>query len=191
MKRLILAAALAAAASPAAAETYEIDGDHSSISFRVRHLVGKVTGKFTRYEGHFDYEEGKPKSWKANAVIETASIDTGVEARDKHLRQADFFDAARCPKIEFKSTKVSDVAGNKAKLYGDLTMRCVTKPIVLELELGGVAKDPWGNVKAGATATGKINRTDWGLEWNKKVETGGVLVGEEIELTLEIEGTVK
>lgn len=189
MRRLKLSLlALVCLVGPLRAQTYQIDPDHSKVMFRIRHLVGKVTGRFNKFEGSFDYESGKPKAWKAWARIEAGSIDTGVEKRDSHLRTADFFDAEKCPALEFKSTKVTGVQGEKARLHGDLTIHCVTKPVVLDLELGGVAKDPWGNTRAGAMATGKINRKDFGLSWNKTLDAGGLLIGDEVEIMLEIEG---
>jgi polyisoprenoid-binding protein YceI len=176
-------------AAPAAAETFQLDQDHTKVMFSVRHLgISKVTGRFTKFEGSFDYDAGQPKSWKTDATIDASSINTDVEARDKHLRSADFFDVEKCPKIEFKSTKVTGVKGGKAKLHGDLTIHCVTKPVVLDLEINGSVKDPWGGTHVGASATGKINRKDFGLTWNKALETGGLLVGEEVEITLEVDG---
>ena len=181
----VLAAVLA---SPAAAETFNIDGAHSSVSFRVRHLVSKVVGRFDKFEGTFDYEEGKPKAWKTSAKIDAASINTANEGRDKHLRSADFFDTDKCPSLEFVSKKVTAVKGNKARLQGDLTMHCVTKPVTLDLELGGTIAGPGGATKAGATATGKINRKDFGIVFNKALDNGGLMLGEDVEITIEIEG---
>ena len=176
---------------PASAATYAIDADHSSVTFKIRHLFSKTNGQFKQFEGTLDYEPGKPETWKAEAVIQAASIDTNVEPRDKHLRSADFFDVETYPTLAFKSTKVTDVTAEGAKLHGDLTMHGVTRPVVMDLAIHGVGKDPWGNTRAGFTATIKIDRKDFGLTWNKVVETGGVLVGDEVEITLEIEGLAK
>ena len=184
---MVLAAA--ALAAPLRAETYNIDPAHSGITFKVRHLVTKVAGRFEKYSGSFDYVPGKPEAWKAQAKIDAASINTNVEPRDKHLRSADFFDVEKCPAIEFQTKEITNVQGDKAKLHGDLTMHCVTKPVTLDLEIGGVAKDPWGGTRAGATATTTINRKDFGLGWNKALEAGGFLVGDDVEITLDIEGT--
>ena len=172
----------------AGGETYQIDPNHSAVGFRIRHLVSKVPGRFTKFEGTFDYEAGKPASWKAWAKIDAASIDTNVAKRDDHLRSPDFFDVQKCPALEFKSTKVSAAKGDSARLHGDLTIHCVTKPVVLDLEIGGAAKDPWGQARAGATGRAKINRKDFGLTWNKALEAGGFLVGDEVEITIEVEG---
>ena len=182
---------LALFALPASAATYAIDADHSSVTFKIRHLFSKTSGQFKQFEGTLDYEPGKPETWKAEAVIQAASIDTNVAPRDKHLRSADFFDVETYPTLAFKSTKVTDVTAEKATLQGDLTLHGVTRPVVMDLAIHGVGKDPWGNTRAGFTATVKIDRKDFGLTWNKAVETGGVLVGDEVEITLEIEGLAK
>lgn len=178
-------------AVPACAETYVIDADHSAVTFRIKHLISKVPGRFTKFSGEFNYDPKDSKGWSANAEIDASSIDTNNEKRDKHLRSSDFFDVEKCPKITFKSTGVKDVKGDKGKLLGELTMHCVTKPVELDLEIGGVMKDPWGNQKAGAIATGKLNRKDFGIEWNKALDSGGLLLGNDVEITLEIEGAPK
>jgi polyisoprenoid-binding protein YceI len=182
--------AVAFSTAPLAAETFKIDPNHSQIMFRIRHLVGRVTGRFTKFEGSFDYEATKPRAWKAQATIEAASIDTTVEKRDSHLRSPDFFNVEKCPSMEFKSAQVvkADLKAGKAKLQGELTIHCVTRPVVLDLEIGGVANDPWGNKRAGAIATGRINRKDFGIIWNKALDAGGVVLGEEVDIILEIEG---
>ena len=182
---------LALFALPASAATYAIDADHSSVTFKIRHLFSKVSGQFNQFEGTLDYEPGKPETWKAQAVIQAASIDTNVEPRDKHLRSADFFDVETYPTLTFKSMEVTDVTAEGAKLHGDLTIHGVTRPVMMDLAIHGVGKDPWGNTRAGFTATVKVDRKDFGLTWNKAVETGGVLVGDEVEITLEIEGLAK
>ena len=187
MKRLIPVLLCAALAAPAAAETFEIDPNHSSVGFRVRHLVGKVRGAFDKFSGTVDYQEGKPASWKANASIETASINTANSKRDEHLRSGDFFDVEKCPKMGFASTKVTQGKDGKLKLLGDLTLHCVTKPVALDLEIGGAVNDPWGNRRLGASATGKVNRKDFGMTWNVAVEAGGVLVGKKVDIEIEVE----
>lgn len=169
---------------------YKIDPAHSTVAFKVRHLVSQVSGRFNEFEGSFSYEPDRPETWKAEATINVASIDTNVADRDNHLRSADFFDVATYPIMTFQSTGVeqSDVEGDKAKLHGLLTIHGVERPVVLDLTIHGVAQDPWGNVRAGFTATTRINRRDFGLEWNKVLETGQLLVGEEVDVILEIEG---
>jgi len=187
MRKFLCLALACAAAGPAAASTFTIDPAHSSVSFRVRHFVSNVTGRFNKFEGTFDYEKGKPKAWTAEAKIDAASINTDNENRDKHLRSGDFFDVGKCPFIEFKNAKVTDVKGDTAKLHGDLTMHCVTKPVVLDLEIGGLMSTPKGD-KAGMTARGKLNRKDFGIIYNKTLDNGGLMLGEDVELTIEIEG---
>ena len=184
---VVLAAGLLVS-SPAWAATYRIDPDHSSVGFRIRHLLSHVTGTFDKLESSFDYEPGHPEQWKVTAAIQADSINTRVEKRDNHLRSPDFFDVAKFPSITFKSTGVSDATATSVKVQGVLTIHGVEKPVVLDVQLHGEAKDPWGNVRAGATATTTINRKDFGLTWNKTLETGQLFVGEEVEITVEIEG---
>jgi polyisoprenoid-binding protein YceI len=190
-KILALAAVLVVAAPALRAEVYEIDPAHSSLGFRVKHLIGKVPGRFTKFAGTVSYEPGKPEGWKTEAKIDAASINTDNEKRDGHLKSPDFFDVAKCPEITFKSTKITDVKGETAKLLGDLTMHCVTKPVVLALEIGGTTKDPWGNARASWSATGTINRKDFGIVWNKALDSGGLMLGEDVAITLDIEAGVK
>ena len=173
---------------PAWATTYKIDQGHSTMGFKIRHLFSQVTGTFDEYEGTFDYVPGQPEQWKAEATVQAASINTRLQQRDKHLRSKDFFDVGQHPTLTFRSTRVTDVRGNKAKLHGVLSIHGVEKPVVFDLDIHGEGKDPWGNVRSGFTARTQINRKDFGLEWNETLETGQVLVGEEVDLILEIEG---
>ncbi len=192
MRKLMLAAAALAALTPAVrAADYEIDAAHTEVGFKAKHVVGKVPGRFTKFSGSFTYDAKNPKAWKAEATIDPASINTDNDKRDAHLKSPDFFDVAKCPAMSFKSTKVTGVKGGRAKLHGDLTMHCVTKPVVLDLEIGGAAKDPWGNETASFSATGAIDRKDWGIVWNKALDEGGVLVGDKIEIDLEVTGNAK
>ena len=178
--------------SPCAfAADYSIDPDHTSVSFKIHHLLSYVEGRFRKFEGSFVYDPDKPEIWKAQATIQAASIDTNVEPRDKHLRSADFFDVEQYPTITFVSTGASDATATSAKLNGLLTIHGVEKPVVLDLEIHGVAKDPWGNVRSSFTATVTIDRKDFGLLWNKALETGKFLVGDEVIITLEVEGLLK
>lgn len=173
------------------AATYNIDKDHSSVTFKIKHLFSYVQGTFKEFEGTFDYDPEKPETWKAEAVIQAASIDTNVPARDKHLRSKDFFEVETYPTITFKSTDVSDVTATGAKLNGILTLHGVEKPVTFDVEIHGVVKDPWGNTVAGFTGTTKVNRKDFGLAWNKAMETGQLLVGEEVIITVEVAGILK
>lgn len=190
-KILIAAAALAVLTGAARATDYEIDSAHTQVGFKAKHVTGKVPGRFTKFSGSFTYDAKNLKSWKAEAVIDAASINTDNEKRDGHLKSPDFFDVAKFPEIAFKSTKVTNLKGSRAKLLGDLTMHGVTKPVVLDLEIGGVDKDPWGNESAGFSATGTLNRKDFGIVWNKILDSGGVLVGEDVQIALEVSGTAK
>ncbi|MBI4248546.1 MAG: YceI family protein [Elusimicrobia bacterium] len=191
MRKKMLQILVLAAVLPAPqlwAMTYHIDPMHSSVSFRIRHLVGKVSGNFKAFFGFFDYEEDKPEAWRVEAMISTASIDTRVEQRDGDLRGAKFFNAEKFSDMRFVSTKVADFADDTAKLHGDLTLLGVTKPVVLDLQILGMDKDPQGMQRVGAMATGKINRKDFGMVWNEKLDRGGYLLGDEVEITLEVEG---
>lgn len=192
MRKILPLAALFAVAAPAVrAEIYEIDPVHSSVGFRIRHLVGKVPGRFTKFAGTISYEPGKPETWRAEARIDANSINTDNEKRDGHLKTPDFFDTAKCPEIVFKSTKVVAVKNGAAKLHGQLTMHCVTKPVILDLEIGGAAMDPWGNARAGFSAAGTLNRKDFGIVWNKILDSGGLMLGEDVAISLDIEAGAK
>ena len=189
MKKIICGLlALAALSAPAAAAQYKIDADHSSVSFTVAHMaISKVHGRFDKFSGTVEYDPKNPKGLKVEASIDAASINTSVDARDKHLKSPDFFDAEKFPALTFKSTRVLSVKGMSGKLEGELTIHGVTKTVVLAVEGSGPAKDPWGNERMAATATTSINRKDFGLVWNKVMETGGLLVGEKVDIVLEIE----
>ena len=186
---VVIGSWLLAAAAVQAAE-FAIDPYHSSVSFRIKHVVGKVSGHFDKFSGAFSYDAAKSASWTAAATIEAASINTGIEKRDTHLRTADFFDVQKFPTLAFKSTSVTDVQGNKAKLHGDLTMHGVTKPVVLDLEIAGTAKDPMGpGQRAGATATGHVNRLDYGI--GAALGAMASMVGNDVEISIEVEGVSK
>jgi len=177
-------------ASAVRAADFNIDPYHSSVSFKIKHVIGKVTGHFDKFTGTFSYEAGKPQTWSAMSTIESASVNTGIEKRDNHLRTPDFFDVTKYPTLTFKSTGVTDVVGDKAKLHGDLTMHGVTKPVVLDLEVAGVVKDPMGaGNRAGATATGHVDRTDFGIGPTSGPMAGAI--GKDVEITIETEGVSK
>jgi len=185
----ILTLALALAAAPAAfAQSYTIDGAHSKAQFSVRHMmVSNVRGEFTRMKGAIEYDEKNPAALRIDATIEVASINTGEPKRDEHLKSPDFFDAAKYPTITFRSKSARKTAGGLS-VTGDLTMHGVTKEVVLQVEgPSPEVRDPWGNLRRGATATTKINRKDFGLTWNAALETGGVMVGEEVTITIDVE----
>lgn len=168
--------------------SFKIDQSHSQIQFTVRHMmISKVRGQFEQYDGTFQMDEQNPENSIVNVRIETASINTRDEKRDGHLRSADFFEAEKYPYITFQSKRVELVDSNTAKLHGDLTIKNVTKPVVLDVEYTGTAKSPWGTTSFGFTASTSINRKEWGLEWNVALETGGVLVGDEVKIDIELE----
>lgn len=192
MKRIIASiSTIIALALPAFAfaATWTIDPDHSNVGFKVRHLmVSNVKGSFDKHTGIVEINDKDITKSKVEVSIDTNSINTNVQKRDEHLRSADFFDVAKYPAMTFVSKKVAKAGKDKLKVTGDLTLHGVTKQVVLDVE-GPTkeSKDPWGNIRKGATATTKINRKDFGLTWNKSLETGGVLVGDEITINLEVE----
>jgi len=166
--------------------TWTVDAGHSNIAFSARHLmVSKVRGRFTDFSGTITVGDDPLASTLA-AVVQATSVETHDEARDGHLRAADFFDTENHPEWTLVSTGISP-KGSEFVLHSDLTIKGVTKPVDFALDFDGVATDPWGNTKAGFTAEAEINRKDWGLEWNVALEAGGVLVGEKVKITLEIE----
>lgn len=192
MKRIIAsisAVLLLALPILASAATWNIDPDHSNIGFKVRHLmVSNVKGSFEKHSGTIDINDKDITKSKVEVTIDTNSINTNVQKRDEHLRSADFLDVAKFPAMTFVSKKVAKAGKDRLKVTGDLTLHGVTKEVVLDVEpLSKESKDPWGNLRRGTTATTKINRKDFGLVWNKALETGGVAVGEEVLITLEIE----
>lgn len=190
MKRIIFAAVLVLTIPYAAvASTWNIDPDHSNFGFKIKHLmVSNVKGNFEKYSGVVDINEMDITKSKVEVTIDMNSVNTNVKKRDDHLRSADFFDVAKYPTMTFVSKKVTVASPDNLKVTGDLTLHGVTKEVVLDLEgPTGESKDPWGNIRKGATATTKINRKDFGLTWNQALETGGVLVGDEVNITLEVE----
>ncbi len=170
---------------------YTLDADHTTVSFKIRHILSWVQGNFREFQGSFEYDPEAPDTWKVEATIQAASIDTRVTQRDNHLRSKDFLEVETYPAIIFKSTGVKDMTPSSATLEGLLTIHGVEKPVALNLQIHGVAKDPWGNTRSAFTATTTINRKDFGLTWNEVLETGQVLVGEEVVITLEVEGILK
>jgi polyisoprenoid-binding protein YceI len=169
-------------------ERWQIDSSHSGIHFSVRHLViAKVRGQFTRWAGTLQVPGGDFSQASVDAVIDTTSIDTGVQDRDAHLRSADFFDVERYPEITFSAARVTPISQERFDVAGRLTIKGVTRDVTLQVEHHGVAKDPWGNERAAFTAKTSIDRRDYGLSWNQVLETGGVVVGDRIDIDIEIE----
>lgn len=171
-----------------ATDKWEIDSSHSGIHFSVRHMViAKVRGQFTRWSGTVLVEDGDLGRASVNAVIDASSIDTGVADRDAHLRSADFFDVANHPEITFKSTRIEEVDDERLRVGGDLMIRGATRAVVLDVQHAGPTKDPWGNLRAGFTAKASIDRKDFGLTWNQLLEAGGLVVGDRIDIEIEVE----
>ncbi len=187
-KRFLALALAAAPVAVLAQSTWNIDPAHSHASFTVRHMViSNVRGDFQKFAGAVQLDEKDVSRSTVEATLQATSIDTGNADRDKHLRSPDFFDAEKFPTIAFKSTRVEKASDGKLHVTGNLTMKGVTKPIVLEVE-GPTAeiKDPWGNARRGLSASATINRKDWGLTWNKMLEAGPV-VGDEVKIVIEAE----
>jgi polyisoprenoid-binding protein YceI len=173
------------------AGTYEIDGSHSNVDFVVRHLmISKVRGRFNSFSGAFTVAE-VPEESSVEVTIDATSISTDDEQRDGHLRSADFFDAEQYPTLTFKSTGVEAVKGDRWNVTGDLTIKGVSKPVVLDVEFEGAQTDPWGGARVGFTASTEIDREEWGLSWNQALETGGVVVGKKIKIELGVEATLQ
>jgi polyisoprenoid-binding protein YceI len=190
MKKILFAtAALLLGASSSFAADYKIDPDHSKIGFKVRHLgISWVPGIFSKVEGTFSYDQNNVAASKTEATVEVGSIDTQNKKRDDHLKGEEFFAADKFPAITFKSKEIKDVSGSKFTVVGDLSMHGITKPVELAGEFTGAAKDPWGNDRVAFTADTKLNRKDFGLQWSKVLETGALVVGEEVVVSIEVEG---
>jgi polyisoprenoid-binding protein YceI len=169
--------------------TYQLDTVHSTIGFSVKHMmIAKVHGTFTKATGKLVYDKANPEKSSAEATIDAASISTNEPQRDTHLKSADFFDAAQFPTLSFKSTSVVSSGSGELKVNGDLTIKGVTKPVTLQVEgPTDELKDPYGNLKVGLSATTKIKRKDFGLTWNAALETGGVLVGDDVTINLDLQ----
>ena len=169
-------------------DRWEIDSSHSSVHFSVRHLViAKVRGSFTRWTGTVQVPNGDFSKATVAVTVDASSIDTGVADRDAHLKSADFFDVAQYPELRFVATRVQARSGNDVDVVGDLTIKGITREVVLRVEQHGQTKDPWGNLRAAFTAKTSIDRKDFGLTWNQVLETGGVMVGDRVEIEAEIE----
>jgi polyisoprenoid-binding protein YceI len=169
-----------------ATQTWQIDTTHSTIGFTVRHMViAKVHGRFTRFEGAVTLDEGKAVS--AEVRIDAASIDTQVEARDNHLRSADFFDVEQYPQIGFRSTRMEAAGGDRYRIVGELTMHGVAREVAIDAEYLGRGTDPFGNERIAFSGSTSVDRREFGLNWNAALEAGGVLVGEKIEIGLEVQ----
>ncbi len=167
---------------------WNIDPAHSNVEFSVRHLmIATVRGRFADVQGAVTIDEDEPSRSNVDVTIKATSIDTRSEQRDTHLRSADFFDVEKYPEITFRSRKIEPRGDGEYKVTGDLTMHGVTKPVTLSATEEGRARDPWGNDRIAFSATAKLDRKEFGLQWNQALETGGVMVGDEIKISLDVE----
>lgn len=168
--------------------TWTIDPAHTTVEFSLKHLmISTVRGHFGAVSGTIVLDEANPSASSVTAEIDVTSIDTRQEQRDAHLRSADFFEVEKYPNITFKSTRIESLGGGRYNVYGDLAIRDVTREVVLETTDEGRGGDPWGGQRAGFSATTRIDRRDFGLTWNQALETGGVLVGNDIKISLEVQ----
>jgi polyisoprenoid-binding protein YceI len=192
IKRFAVALIAVIVSLPLFADTFVVDKAHSQANFTVRHLVSKVSGKFDEFTGTVVADPAKLATSSVEFTIKTASINTGNEGRDKHLRSADFFDAEKNPEITFKSTSIKATAKkNVFDVTGNLTMRGVTKQVTLPVEFLGYAKDPWGNQRAGFELKTTLNRKDYGINWNKALDEGGYLLSEDVDINIALEAVKK
>jgi polyisoprenoid-binding protein YceI len=167
---------------------WQIDPAHTSINFSARHMmVAKVRGQFEEFSADIDFDPKDLEATEVVAKIDVASINTREKDRDAHLRSADFFNADEYPTMIFRSTKVEKISGNKGKLTGELTIKDITREVTLDVQYSGILENPWGKKQAGFSATGKVNRKQWDLNWNVALEAGGWLVGDEITIDIDAE----
>lgn len=167
---------------------WAIDPTHSEIGFKVKHMMfTNVSGKFTRFNTEIETEDDDFSKSKIRFEADIDSVSTGNTDRDGHLLSPDFFDAAQHPKLSFEGTSFTQTGDGEYELAGDLTLHGVTKPVTLAAEYSGLMKDPWGNIKAGFSINGKINRKEWGLAYNAVLDNGGILLSEDVRLNLEIQ----
>lgn len=189
MKRAVsmTVATLAAVSQALAMDVYSIDTSHSEASFHVRHLVTQVAGRFTEFLGRVAIDPVKPESSSVEFTIRAASIDTGHADRNKHLRSAEFFDVEKHPEITFKSSRIKAAGKNRYHVVGTFTLHGVSKEITLPVTFLGFVKDPWGNEKAGFETRTTLNRKDYGMVWNQALDSGGVVLGNEVQVSINLE----
>lgn len=194
LKQLIVIAGILSATAASAAD-FGVDAAHSHVGFKVRHLVTKVQGEFKDFDGSFSFDEKNLDASKASFTIKSTSISTNNEKRDGHLRTKDFFDVKKYPTITFVGKKLEADGDKRYKLTGDFTMHGVTKPVTFEVEYGGATADPFDKSgkaqRAGFTATTSVNRKDFGIVWNKTLDAGGLMLGEDVAIELNVEGVSK
>jgi polyisoprenoid-binding protein YceI len=174
-------------AAATAVRMLAIDRSHSEVGFQVRHLLSKVRGRFVDFNGAIAFDEQHPQSSKIDVTIQAASIDTAEADRDKHLRSADFFDVEQYPLLTFKSTSVTPRGGNVYDVAGELTIHGVTRPVILPASFLGATQDPWGNTRYVFEAELTLSRRDFGLSWNAALETGGLVVGDEVRVSISVQ----
>lgn len=173
-------------------ELWQVDAAHSAVNLSVRHMViSKVRGRFAKWNAKLALDTADLTRSSVEVEIDAASIDTGVADRDAHLRSPDFLDVATYPAITYRSKRVEQVSGDRLRVFGDLTIRGTTREVPLDVEYGGRGKDPWGNQRVGFTATGALNRKDFGLTWNQALETGGVLVADRVDVEIELQAILQ
>jgi len=185
----VVAACLLLGPVSASAATWKPDKAHTNVTFRIRHFLTKVEGRFNTFDGTVTFDPANPDTIKVEGTIDAASINTNNEKRDTHLRSADFFDVAKFPQITFSAGELTDVdaAKRKGKLHGNLTLHGVTKPVVLDVEWLGTAKTDFDEVKGGVVASTTINRKDYGIVWNQTLDSGGVVLGDDVDIELNAE----
>jgi polyisoprenoid-binding protein YceI len=189
--RILATFVAAVAAAPLfAADTYTIDKTHSDVTFQVRHFASKVRGNFSNFEGTIQADASKPEMSSVAFTIRTASVNTNNADRDKDLQSPNFFDAARCSDITFQSSRIASAGKDRYEVTGTLTMRCVSKEVTIPVTFLGFARDPWGNDRASFEIITKLNRKDYGINWNKALDNGGLMLSDDVDVSIELE-TVK
>jgi polyisoprenoid-binding protein YceI len=191
LRRTAVIASLFLAASLFAAEPFTVDRKHSEANFKIKHLMSSVTGSFNDFAGNVNIDRGNPAASSVEFTINAASIDTDDADRDKHLRSADFFDVVKYPEITFKSSKVTATGNDAYDVAGTLTMHGVSRQVTLPVAFLGWAKDPWGNERAGFEIETTLNRKDYGISWNRALDQGGFLLGNDVKVSLTIEAVKK
>lgn len=185
---LYLALPLVAAENAPAPEAFAIDSAHSTVAFKIRHLVTMVGGTFTEFSGTISVpDRGKPELASVRFTAKAASIDTANAQRDAHLKGSDFFDAEKYPEISFESTRIEAKGLESYLVYGKFSMHGVTREIVLPVDFAGFVKDPWGGERAGLSIQTTLNRKDYGISWNKALDSGGYILGEEVKVSIDLE----
>ena len=188
---LVMAGTLLGLTAAANASSWELDPSHTTVGFSVTHLFTSVQGRFNDFDARVEFDPKAPLKTVVRGTVQAASINTDNQKRDKHLRSADFFDVEKFPSLSFESTGLTAWTGQEGRLAGKLTIHGVTRPVEFEVRFLGSGRDPWGNERAGFRATLTIDRKDYGLNWNELLETGGVLVGDEVEIRIDAEGLLQ